>query len=212
MVSQTRQQIVAQFVEQHMHVIIDELSKYLTQTVSECSFNIQQKIIIKMCQIVDTYTKKTIEHINTNILDPIEKNPYNSGENFISDSHTKHVIATLINLLHQHKNIDFVKMHNETPDKLVVIINNTMNKNVDVYIEKAKEIVNYTTHLWYSKCEFIHTSLIEHIGVIDEQIEEAINKEIQLINEDDLSEPDGLQLKRDNLMAIQRICYDLLTT
>jgi hypothetical protein len=204
LVSETRDNLIINYVTKYCEILKNQTIKSLHHAYKPCTDSAIDSIIINLEQKHFKLVNKIVKKI-TDQLDTIATQPYNSDDNYVRhyliDSHL-HPVQLVLEYIKKQSNLtqSLEIALNNTPKILEIVMIDDVYNNF--YLAKAKNAHIQLLNFWKSKSVYIHNLVIEKVNKYRIQFKSLIEKQIQVVRDEDLVEPPHIDEQRKSLLNI----------
>jgi predicted GTPase len=206
LVDKIKKETIIGHINKHCNILENYIRKTFRSEYKPCTISASKKIIIGVTQHFSLVRKNIISKI-TEMLDNIAIEPHNTDKQYIKqyqiDMHIEVVRKALMFINKQSDPLQSCKRFEQDPQKLLEF---AMSDNLDdIYLSKAKQAHSQLINFWKSKCVYIYAAIVDILNNCERLFLEEIINQIQMINYDDLKEPDDINTQRTSLLDIYEI-------
>lgn len=206
LIERIKKENITEHINKHCNIIENHIRNVFRTDYKPCTISASKKIIINLSQNFTLIRKNIINEINR-MLDNIAIEPHNIDKQYIkqyqNDVHIEAVRKVLSFINKQNDPAQICKKYEHEPQKLLEM---AMIDNMDdVYLSKAKQAYSQLIYFWKSKCTYIYSAIVDILNSHERLLLNEIINQIQMINQDDLKEPDDINSQRKSLLEL----YDI---
>lgn len=212
-INEMKNGIVLNYIKRYFDAIGTRMRVMIQEKYKPYSEKVQHDVNGFIADQLRVYYEEIVDEVNE-YLDSIANDPYNADDNYINN-YQRSMIEDPLKLA-----IEYFSQFNSKVEALekamtdvtgvIDYVQKRLGDNGDQYKIKAKTAYNQITSFWRSESVQIHNNLIEIMSKFERKYEKKLIDRIQMVNYDDLSEPESVEYHRKMLLELVGLCETLL--